>query len=407
MMVSMIKRIICWLLLCALLLGAYPALAEAPVRTMLNINGYEFAWFKEHGVAYRDFENYRDHNTQQVLDMLQGEDAMDIVLIDTHYCDLDRLMRSGLLEDLSTNEVIQARTQAIYEPLRNRITTEKGEILAAFRDLQQWPTTRIPAAWKAAGLTDAEAPQSFTDFLNFVEQRWIPLVREKKVGNIRLNTNISRYALEYKERYTAWFIHLLMECWELKRQAAGETMIYSDPQFVALAERCREVGRALAKAEKKPGKKSLSLYQCEYGFDEAKAYTNALPMRLTVNEPVQLAARAELYVVRKDSPHAQTLKAFLAALLTMEPEGAYRMDPAIYADVPFDETLLPSAMYQHSESWQQAYRSDWLFLWKMPGGDGIAYARAQEGLCSKFAKEKISAEQLAKHLDEKLKLDER
>lgn len=406
------KRIACLMMVCGLVLGALPAFGEGPVRTMLNINSNEFAWFRENGIEYRDFENYRNHTTQQILDALQGEDAMDIVLFDTNYCDIYVLMQSGLLADLGSNQTIWERTKTMYASIRKTITTENGETLVAFRDLYASPTARNPVAWEKTGLTEEDAPQCFTELLDFIEQRWLPMVEEKNVGNVRLNTYIRSYDLEFKCQYTSWLTDVLMECWELRKQAANEPVVFNEQEFVSLAQRCYELGDALAKLEKKPGKKSLSLYHLGYGFIDEHAYTYVLPMRINANETARVKARAQAYAVRKDSPYAEMLKQFLAAMITMDTGTwpIYSMNPALYTDLPFGKAFPPweyDANYLHGELWQQAYRPEWLWFWKMPGDNPDNYYGAKESLRYQFAHGEITAHEFAQKLDEKIGSDKK
>lgn len=408
------KRIVCLMMVCGLVLGALPAYAEGPVRTMLNINSNEFAWFRENGINYQNFEDGCDHTTQRVLDMLQGEDAMDIVLFDTMYCDFDVLMQSGLLEDLSSNLTICERTQAMHEPIRKKITMENGQIMGAFRELRSAVLTRVAPAWEQAGLTDTDAPHSLTELLDFIEQRWIPLVREKKVGNVRLNTTVRIYDVEFKYQYTGWLLELLMTCWELRKQAAGESVVYDEPEFVALAERCREVGLTLAKVEKKPGKKSRSLYQGEFNFDDTNAYIYALPMRINADEPERLMTYAQVFAVRKGSPYSEILKEFLAAMVTMDRGTwpSYSMNPELYSDVPIGQFVKPhdsnrNRGFIQSALWHDTYHPEWQLFWKIPGGAANNYSGAKESLRYQFAHGEITAHEFAQKLDEKIGSDKK
>lgn len=80
----------------------------------------------------------------------------------------------------------------------------------------------------------------------------------------------------------------------MRQQEAGEAFRFNTPEFVTLADRARELGRALVQVERKPGTASLSLYinggHVRYGPEDF--YTNAFPMRLTADEPSASAPMA-------------------------------------------------------------------------------------------------------------------
>lgn len=107
----------------------------------------------------------------------------------------------------------------------------------------------IPAAWEAAGLNAADAPQSYEELLDFAG-RWAERVEAGEVGDIRLNALRSCGYLMNDRRYTLWLTDLLLDIWIMRHQSAGEALVFNTPAFIALADQARETGRALVKAEK-------------------------------------------------------------------------------------------------------------------------------------------------------------
>ena len=102
---------------------------------------------------------------------------------------------------------------------------------------------------------------------------------------MRLHTLENCGYLLHDGRYTLWLTDMLMQCWAMEQQLSGKPIVFSSPEFIALADRARETGEALAAAEERPGPASLSLY--DGGFHNGVGYglealdTYAFPMRLT------------------------------------------------------------------------------------------------------------------------------
>ena len=113
--------------------------------------------------------------------------------------------------------------------------------------------------YKRQGLEAAEAPRSYEELLDFAG-KWTELVKAGRTGNVRLNTiQFAGYPRD-ERRYTLWLTGLLWRCWAMRQQEAGEAFHFNTPDFIALADRARELGRVLVQVERKPGTASLSLY---------------------------------------------------------------------------------------------------------------------------------------------------
>ena len=401
-------RRIAALVLAMILLAARSAPARAatrPLRFLVNDNGEVSAWLREHHPEI-SVENLHDGYaapTERVLDELQSEDGPDLYLLDSSACDLIRVLDSGLVEDLSGNEDIRRAVSEQYEPFQCLVSGGDGRIYGMFGSVHGDPTLIDPAAWEAAGLDPADAPRSYEELLDFAWQ-WMERVREGSVGNVRLNTiRFAGYPRD-ERRYTLWLTGLLWRCWAMRQQAAGEAFRFNTPAFVALADRARELGRALVKVEKKPGAASLSLYinggNVPYGPQDL--YTNAFPMRLTADEPARIRGYGFLYVVRKGSPYAQVCRELIAAM-TCPADGAPRKC-MLFQEVRESQYGTPDFSSYPSydvltRGWQEAYRPEWLFFDVEPFFQPRQIQRS-EGAMYGFAGGGLTAEEFAAALDE-------
>lgn len=403
------------LVLAMILLAAQSASACAavrPLRFLVNDNGEVSAWLKEHApdIPHENLHFDYDYSpgdfdslTDRLLDELQSGDGPDLYLLDSNAYDLARVLESGLLEDLSGEAEIRHAVSELYEPFQRLVSGGDGCIYGMFESAHGDPTLIDPAAWEAAGLDMADAPRSYEELLDFA-QRWMERVAAGSVGNVRLNTiQFAGYPRD-ERRYTLWLTGLLWRCWAMRQQAAGEAFRFNTPEFIALADRARELGRALVKTEKKPGTASLSLYinggNVSYGPEDL--YTNAFPMRLTMDDPVRISAYGFLYVVRKGSPYAQVCRELIAAMTC--PEDGQPRKCMLFQKVEESQYGTPDFSsyppgYLLTREWQDAYRPEWLFFDVEPFFLARQVQRS-EGAMYRFAGGELTAEAFAAMLDE-------
>ena len=407
------KRIIVLMLvLCPITSLFAPACAETvPLRFVTNAMNLVEDWLEEHhpDVKYENLYDTADSwrtggaHTAQVLEALQSEDGPDLLMLESSLCDFEKVLKSGLVEDLSGNTDICAALSQMYEPFQALVTGEDGGVYGMLYGVYGFGMHVIPASWAAAGLDTADAPQSYEELLEFAG-RWAERAEAGETGNICLNTLRScGYAMD-ERRYTLWLTDLLLDTWIMRHQAAGEALIFNTPEFIALADRARETGWALAGAEGKLTADALSLYDglfsggTGYGGPE-DLYTNAFPMRLTADEPARIKAYGFLFVVRKGSPYADVAMDFIASQTYKTGEG--RRNSRLYQDIPDSQFTPPEGVdgYVLTREWQEHYRPEWLFFCINPFRTTDAYSR-QEKLRSQFALGEITADAFAAGLDE-------
>ena len=334
---------------------------------------------------------------------LESGDGPDLYLLDSNAYDLARVLGSGLVEDLSGNEDIRRGVSQQYEPFQRFVSGEDGAIYGMFERVHGSPMLIDPAAWEAAGLEAAEAPRSYEELLDFAGE-WTELVKAGSVGNVRLNTiQFAGYPRD-ECRYTLWLTGLLWRCWAMRQQEAGEAFRFNTPEFIALADRARELGHALVQVERKPGAASLSLYinggNVRYGPEDF--YTNAFPMRLTADEPVRISAYGFLYIVRKGSPYAQICRELIAGLTC--PEDGQPRRCMLFREVAQSQYGTPDFSYNPNgdvltRKWQEQYRPEWLFFDVEPFFQARQVQRS-EGAMYRFAGGGLTAEEFAATLDE-------
>ena len=111
------------LLLCLLAPLSVSARAEAaPFRFMTSAMNLVEEWLKEHhpDLEYENLSRTADAegtdvaHTERVLDALQSEDSPDLLLLESSLCDFEKVLKSGLVEDLSGHQGIRAALSQMY-----------------------------------------------------------------------------------------------------------------------------------------------------------------------------------------------------------------------------------------------------------------------------------------------------
>lgn len=134
----MMKRIFALMLVLCAVMPLFPsACAEtAPFRFVTNAINLVEDWLEEHhpDIAYENLYDTANSwrtdgaHTEQVLDALQSGDAPDLLMLESSLCDFGKVLKSGLVEDVSANEDICAALSQMYEPFQVFVTGEDGGI---------------------------------------------------------------------------------------------------------------------------------------------------------------------------------------------------------------------------------------------------------------------------------------
>ena len=132
------KRIIVLMLvLCPITSLFAPACAETvPFRFVTNAMNLVEDWLEEHhpDVKYENLYDTADSwrtggaHTAQVLEALQSEDGPDLLMLESSLCDFEKVLKSGLVEDLSGNTDICAALSQMYKPFQALVTGEDGGV---------------------------------------------------------------------------------------------------------------------------------------------------------------------------------------------------------------------------------------------------------------------------------------
>ena len=225
------------------------------------------------------------------------------------------LYQSGVIEAFSPTEAmleeISEMPPWLQHLFHSELMTEDGRILGypSAGDQVVWSMFFvgywIPDAWKASPFRDRTPPSSFEELLDFIE--------------VFLDTPHDGFRLYYsprgKEAYlNEVFVDSLIGGWVVQHNYAEQPIVFSDPEFIALAERSQQLYQRLMKTDygKKANWKTRYLFaECQatgmsYNCKDTFTCANMIPLRITSDQPPLINAKMILYCVNKSSAYVSS-----------------------------------------------------------------------------------------------------
>ena len=162
------KRIIALaLVLCTgISLFTHACAENAPFRFVTTAMNLVEDWLEEHhpDIKYENLYDTADSwrsgeaHTGRVRDALQSGDGPDLLMLESSLCDFEKVLKSGLVEDLSGHQGIRAALSQMYEPFQSFVTGENGGMYGVLYGVNGLGMHVIPAAWEAAGPSPGPVP---------------------------------------------------------------------------------------------------------------------------------------------------------------------------------------------------------------------------------------------------------
>lgn len=330
----------------------------------------------------------------------------DMMKIHLYNDAIQPLMDADLMADLSGIPAVAQAVSRMMPWVQDVVTDEDGNIRAL-------PTSALlrafywyPDAWNAAGLTMADVPQSYTELLSFLD-RWAEDPAKGVCAShlLRWNTGTEKY------NYMYWLVDLLMLSHEMQQRYAGETVRFSKPQFVELAERARSTGIALYEAEPRQDKRSdlMQLFQNDtHGGEHGNGgrdygLSHSVPLRLTSDQPALHWLSMQVVFIRNGSPLFQESRLVLEHLLQPDTmSDSWWSFCALYADFKAGDYAYDNVRTGHiSQGWLDDYRNyEGAFVaYPISFNAMIDAANAKESIMMQFFSGELSAEEFAMELD--------
>ncbi|MDD3336571.1 MAG: ABC transporter substrate-binding protein [Eubacteriales bacterium] len=391
----MFKRIACASLVLCLL--APSALAEGHPTVHVVGSFYEEYW-KESGIEIVG-SNYQ---WIRGLALMQLDNPPDLYSTSSNDCNIQALKDAGVLADLSDSEVLQEAVSRMRPEIQELLTDDEGRLVVMAKDVVSNPVYWQQDAWDAAGLTQADVPQSYSELLDFAEM-WAARIQKHPEKNVCF-TDTRLFGGNASYCYVRWFMDMLINTWEMQAYEAGEPLNFNTPEFIALLERTRSVGKLLRKAEpsQKKRQQMLSLFWSQNGgsaiyglYNGGREYglSHALPFRITDDQPVLMRAYASVNMVHAGSESMDALIGYL--------ERYIPSDKDVYSVELYKEGVTPGA---YGTDFIERITAGWINDRNdYTGKFSFAPMRTfflYEGSLMKFIKGELSAEKLAKKISE-------
>ena len=384
----------------ALLLAMFmwgQAVAEEPMKT-LHVQGDDAFWRAHPEIPHE--EAWYAAETDALTMLLETQ--ADAVMLALYNDELQPLLAAEALADLSGSDRLTAEAARMHPWVRQLVTDEAGRLRALPVSAILRPVYWYQDAWDAAGLTVADAPTSFEELLDFLDA-WAKAPRPGVcVSHLtRFNMGKAQY------NYGAWLLEILLSAHEMQQRHAGERVDFETEAFIRLAERARETGLALYRAEsKQAGEKKLQLFQSDLAGGEhanngrPEGLSHTVPLRLTADQPALTYAAVEVVALRSGT---LWLAEGFALLEHLAGRQAWWRQYSLYAD------FAPGKYAYEGSSRVGCVDAGWLADYAAYEGEIVAYPRAlyqrREGpetknrLLLQFMAGDIAAPALAKGLN--------
>ena len=194
----------------------------------------------EGGFSYGTMELYNA--------LLGGTFDWDVFETWTHETDIRLLMKKGYLLDLSSSGIVRDYIARLYPDVAAQCVYD-GKIYAVPMGLwdQSAPKMVWPEKWQEVGYTEADVPQTYGEYLNFIDA-WLD--RREDDPNLTLNVFAYFTPFEYNiHSYSAVLVDELLESHIAQLVYAGQPLSFSDPDLPDLLEQAKAVGERIFRYE--------------------------------------------------------------------------------------------------------------------------------------------------------------
>lgn len=167
---------------------------------------------------------------------------LDIMRLGTSYLDVQRIMEKGYCVDLSDQEGLMAYVDSLHDAVRNQLS-HGGRLFALPDDIYFQCYEFDPYGWKNASYEMGELPDTFPEFLDFLED-WCHHLEEGEIRNCHLIKHWD-YTIYNQFSYPTLLSELLLKQHVLQTFHAGESLSFQQPELVNLLNRCLAIGKRL------------------------------------------------------------------------------------------------------------------------------------------------------------------
>lgn len=290
------KKIVCYLLVFLTITVFYTTAFSVTIVTYggtfsSDDDGYQ-TFLKEHpniSLAWPD--KVYTSTSAFTTALLTRQYNCDMFTWGTSQVDWSILMDKGYCFNLSDSQVLVDAVNRMH-PNIAKLAMHDGILYAIPHDMNFIFMQIDEDTWFEAGLTLDDIPQSFPEFLDFLEH-WCDRIEAAPESKIRI---LCGWESNYTESsYTAWLTKLLIDEAIMQMQFAGEALHFDNPELLALLERCDTVGKRIYHLESPNGELSL--------FDESSRdiwptnYANVVCLRQSSTQPKLIKSVVNMWAI--------------------------------------------------------------------------------------------------------------
>ncbi|NLO85691.1 MAG: extracellular solute-binding protein [Clostridiales bacterium] len=272
-----------------------PAFAETLTFYRLNNKNDGYKSFQ---AAHPDVQctwTQEDYNTTYALGgaLLTGEFNSDVYNMNSIFFDCQQIMSKGYCVDLSANEIIRTELEKMHPSIVSKVMQD-GKIYAIPFGISYEFWSIDEEGWNAAGLTEADIPTSFPEFLDFLTY-WTQRTEDEPEHEISIENGWVK-ELYNKHSYTSWLISILVENYIMQHQYADEPLRFDNEELISLLDRAKEVGAEIYRTEP-VAKGSMKLFESVASNRWISADSALVSLRINENQPHLIKSYLSMYAI--------------------------------------------------------------------------------------------------------------
>lgn len=291
------KKLLCLLL--SICLTVFIVASAACAETIIFYGGT-----LEYEVGYEVFlEDYPNTKIDWPSQVYYSTSAFATALLTKdYYCDMftwgtdavnwPALIEKGYCLDLSGSKILMDMVGQMHPQIAEQAMKD-GHLYAMPTSVGFSFLQISEDVWVRAGFTLEDVPQSFPEFLDFLE-KWCDRIEKEPEANIRVmgGWDSSNYT---KSAYISKLSHMLVDEAMMQMQYAGEELHFDDPELLILLERCFTVGKRLYQLE--PRNDTYALFEESAREIWPVSSDRVVYLRLNGTQPKLIEAKAYMWAI--------------------------------------------------------------------------------------------------------------
>lgn len=218
--------------------------------------------------------------------MMTREFNWDVFCLFAEKADAHLLMEKGYLLDLSGSEVIRDAVARMHPAIAEQCMLD-GKIYAVpeyFRESDHILMVNMDC-WEEAGYTQADIPQSFPAFLDFIEAY---VTRRENDPDLTINVlGVLDDYMYGPSTYPTWLVTTLLDSYMDQVNEAGEALRFNDPELESLLERVMAVSKRIYALEPSKSSERIEpgLFGVTGGIDWSDLRQARVDLRIREDQP--------------------------------------------------------------------------------------------------------------------------